>query len=414
MKTKAAIILLAALMPSVLFGVDLKTLLEAGERSDMAKSYDYEAESAQSALSAVKRAYLPKVTASYSQQTVDETSAFQAETTTVGNLTASLVLFDGFKRENMLDEKEAAYEAAKLSSEHFKNSQALDIAKLYYSCRNLQEDMKSKEQKGLQLEAEVKRLERFLEAGSVSEDRLERMKASKAMNDYELHMLKLSYDRSVSNLETIAGMTIDTLEPSRFAEPAPADFVERKDLKAMEQNILSMDYKARQSHGDYLPKLFVEDSYSTYDYQNLDTMGFPVEMMDAQNKITVGLSMTLFDFFAKSKEKEAVMLQKKKLESQYTYQKTKAARDLLLAGESLKTAKSSIQAAKARKTAADRTFAFIQKKYQANVVDNVTYLDALSDKYEAQAMYDQSLNNYEYEKAAYYYYAAKEIKEFVQ
>lgn len=413
MKQAARIFLLAALVQSALYAVDLKTLLEAGERSDIARSYDYEAQSAQSALSSVKRAYLPKITGSYTRQSVDKQGTIEAKTTTVGSLKASLVIFDGFKRENMMDEKEAAYEAARLSSEHFKNAQALDIAKLYYSCLNIREDMKAKEQKGLQLKAEVERLQRFLEAGSISEDRLERMKASQAMNDYELHMLKLSYDRTLANLETIAGMTVESLEPATFAEPAMSAFEERNDLKAMEQNIRSLDYKARQSHGDYLPTLFVEDSYSTYDYDGLDA-GFPIEMVEEQNKITVGLSMTLFDFFAKSKEKEAVMLQKKKLESQYTYQKTKAARDLLLAGESLKTAKSSIEAAKARKVAADRTFAFIRKKYQANVVDNVTFLDALSDKYEAQAMYNQSLNNYEYEKASYYYYAAKELKEFVQ
>ena len=64
--------------------------------------------------------------------------------------------------------------------------------------------------------------------------------------------------------------------------------------------------------------------------------------------------------------------------------------------------------------AADKTYEYVNKKFQANVVDNVTYLDALTEKYEAQAMYTRALNNYEYEKAAYYFYASKDIKEFVR
>ena len=160
-----------------------------------------------------------------------------------------------------------------------------------------------------------------------------------------------------------------------------------------------------------MPTIFVEDSYSTYEYDGLNPA---FDMVDEQNKVTVGVSLTLFDFFAKSKEKEALMLQKMKLQSQYAYQKDKAKRELALAFQSLSTAKSSIDAAPERMVAADKTYEYVNKKFQANVVDNVTYLDALSEKYEAMAMYNRSLNQYEYEKAAYYFYASKDIKEFVR
>lgn len=400
-------------MPVMLFGVDLKVLIDHAENSELAKSYEYEAKSARSAESAVTRGYLPKVTASYTQQSVDEKGSFEPGKTTVGNLTATLVLFDGFRRENMMDEKEAATLSAEYSSQHFKQSQTLDVINLYYSCLSLEEELKAKEQKGKQLAAEVSRLKKFYRAGSVSLDAVERMKASKAMNDYELHTYRLNLDRTRAALETLTGVGIETLERSTVLDPAVYEYNDRHDIKALEMSVKSLDYKARQSHADYLPTLFVEDSYSTFEYDDFDP-AFPVDMVEKQNKITVGVSLTLFDFFAKSKEKEAVTMQKMKLQSRYAYQKDKAKRDLALAYQSLQTAKSSIEAAHARKLAADKTYEYVNKKFQANVVDNVTYLDALSEKYEAQAMYSRALNNYEYEKAAYYFYASKDIKEFVR
>ncbi len=401
------------LMPVMLFGVDLKVLIDHAENSDLAKSYGYEAESARSAESAVTRAYLPKITAAYTQQSVDEKGSFESGKTTVGNLTATVVLFDGFRRENMMDEKEAATLSAEYSEKHFKQNQTLNVINLYYTCLSLEEELKAKEQKGKQLEAEVSRLEKFYRAGSVSLDVVERMKASKAMNDYELHTYRLNLDKARAALETLTGVGIDTLERSTVVDPGVYEYRDRNDIKAMEMSVKSLDYKARQSHADYLPTLFIEDSYSTFEYDDFNP-AFPVDMVEKQNKITMGVSLTLFDFFAKSKEKEAVMMQKMKLQSQYAYQKDKAKRDLALAYQSLQTAKSSIEAAHARMSAADKTYEYVNKKFRANVVDNVTYLDALSEKYEAQAMYNRALNNYEYEKAAYYFYASKDIKEFVR
>ena len=84
--------LLFLMVPVFAFAVDLRTLIEHAEKSDLAQSYEYEAQSARSAESAVTRAYLPKITAGYTQQTVDKQGTIDAKTTTVGNLKAKLVL----------------------------------------------------------------------------------------------------------------------------------------------------------------------------------------------------------------------------------------------------------------------------------------------------------------------------------
>jgi outer membrane protein TolC len=57
----------------------------------------------------------------------------------------------------------------------------------------------------------------------------------------------------------------------------------------------------------------------------------------------------------------------------------------------------------------------ITQKYNAGIVDNVAYLDALSSKTQVQAMYKKALNDLEIAYAIYYYYYNnKNIEEFLQ
>ncbi|WP_321778704.1 hypothetical protein [Sulfurimonas sp.] len=59
-------------------------------------------------------------------------------------------------------------------------------------------------------------------------------------------------------------------------------------------------------------------------------------------------------------------------------------------------------------------FLTISKKYDAGIVDNVVYLDALSSQTTAKALYETSLNDLEVAFATYYYYAGKNIEEFIR
>ena len=73
----------------------------------------------------------------------------------------------------------------------------------------------------------------------------------------------------------------------------------------------------------------------------------------------------------------------------------------------IKSSQSSLKAAKsALKT--------ITEKYNAGIVDNVVYLDALSSKTQAQAMYEKSLNDLEIAYGIYYYYNNKDLGEYIK
>jgi outer membrane protein TolC len=87
---------------------------------------------------------------------------------------------------------------------------------------------------------------------------------------------------------------------------------------------------------------------------------------------------------------------------------------LELSLDRIHTANLNIKSSKSALKAAKSALKTITQKYNAGVVDNVVYLDALSAKTQAQATYEKALNDLEIAYAIYYYYNNKNIEEFLQ
>ncbi len=85
-----------------------------------------------------------------------------------------------------------------------------------------------------------------------------------------------------------------------------------------------------------------------------------------------------------------------------------------LALSAIDTSNIKIKSAKSALIAATSAFKTISKKYDAGIVDNVVYLDALTSQTEAKAIYETSINDLQIAYAVYYYYAGKNIEEFLQ
>ena len=64
--------------------------------------------------------------------------------------------------------------------------------------------------------------------------------------------------------------------------------------------------------------------------------------------------------------------------------------------------------------ASNRTFEIIDKKYKARIVDYVKYLDALTQKTEAQAQFNRAMGALKISYARYYYFAGHDVKEYIK
>jgi outer membrane protein TolC len=128
----------------------------------------------------------------------------------------------------------------------------------------------------------------------------------------------------------------------------------------------------------------------------------------------LNFKMNIIDFSAASEQKQVVMAEHKALKSQLTYKRKQINADLKLAERAIARSKKLVKASELYQKASNRTFEIIDKKYKARVVDYVKYLDALTQKTEAQAQYNRAIGALEISYARYYYYAGFDVKEYVK
>ena len=111
---------------------------------------------------------------------------------------------------------------------------------------------------------------------------------------------------------------------------------------------------------------------------------------------------------------EATYLKYLSKNSELSYEKSKAKASLKSAQNSYKTSLAKIDAAKAKLQASEMTYELIKKKFQQGIVNNVSYLDALTDKSNSYSQLQTALNEVEYQKAVLLYQMGENIKGAIQ
>jgi outer membrane protein TolC len=109
-----------------------------------------------------------------------------------------------------------------------------------------------------------------------------------------------------------------------------------------------------------------------------------------------------------------MIISAKALNSQVLYKTKEQKMHHEVALARLDTSKIKIQSAKSALIASESAFEKIEKKYNAGIVDYVIYLDALTSKTRADALYETSLNELEIAYAMYYYYSGKNLAEYIK
>ncbi|MCK9490971.1 MAG: TolC family protein, partial [Sulfurimonas sp.] len=138
------------------------------------------------------------------------------------------------------------------------------------------------------------------------------------------------------------------------------------------------------------------------------------EGLENQNKLMLTLNMRLFDMGVITKQKEALLLEEKALQSEVEYAINEQDVNVELAMLKIGTTKAQIKSAKSSLESAESAYNTISEKYEVGSVDNVTYLDALSVRTNAKSQYERALNNLQISYASYYYHTNKNIKEYVK
>jgi len=399
---------------TALFGFDLPTLINKAQQNEQVLAYAKRAEASERELGAVKASYLPRVDLGGSASYIDERGSFDVPETYKAYAEANFVILDGFKRENLIDEKNMLTEAGRFDLKGFKKAVSLQVIELYLELQNVASDIDALQKNREQLVEQLERFKLFKSAGIATDEDVERLNAAVADAEYKITARAFESDKLSSQLELLSGAPLEgALTPREVAMPEAPEAKRLDSLEAMDYRVKALGYAAEQADSAYYPTIVLNDTYTWYKYENFHS-DFPIEFADKQNRLTVLLSMNLIDFGAAREQKQAIELQQQAQALELRYAEKSAAADRALALKAIERAKSLLAAAAKSQTASDRTFAVVKKKYEARVVDYIRYLDALSKATEARAQHNRALSGLNTAYATYIYNLGEDPKEYVK
>ena len=399
------------LFPLFSFAGNLDQLLNFAEQNKKVEASRYTLEATKEKEYATKSGYMPNLSLGANQTFNQEKNMSTPEKSTTGLATLAFTVYDGGKREASFEQQEALVKSATFSLASIQNNISLDVIYYYYNYLSTLSSKESTTQKMQQLEAERYRLEKFLSVGSITADELQKIVSSIEQTKVDLLTLDNTLNNISNTLEYLTGQEIIVEKGSTLVfKDAKKEEPKRFDILALEQSIQSTKAEAKIAKAPNKPTIIIQDTYSQYDFD------YPVATnnLDHQNSIQLLLEWKIFDFGSTSANAQAAYLNYLSKNSELEYEKYKAKASFKNAQNSYKTSLAKIEAAKAKLQASEMTYELIKKKFQQGIVNNVSYLDALSDKFNSNSQLQTALNEVEYQKAVLLYEMGENIKGAIQ
>lgn len=411
----------------------LFTLIELLEGAK--KNYNLEAkELAILQAQAVNRAaygeFLPTLDGAYQYQDTDNPSMrLKAHTSSAK---ANWEIFSGFKTYNKVREKGSLYRASIEDKEHTKDQLFLNIIEQYYGYFTNRAQLLSLEQKRTQLESNIKRVERLYNAGLTTIDDVESLRAEVLATEHEIANIKMEIEKNKFMLSLLSNTEVEALERKTIKTPLFKLDENRHDLNMLNFQAQSAKYQARQIN--YLPIISVSDTYvinSDITKGGLRFKGNPGDFFPGatswdsmypmmqrqfplnQNQIMISATIHL-DALTIYRQNEAARLGYMKSLKELAYKKEEQKKDERMYRKSLEIAVAKIKASEAALRSANIAFDNVAKKYDAQILNFTDYLQSLTKKVEAEATYNQALNNYEMQKAYYIYYSGQDLAQHIE
>ena len=404
--------LFLSLFPLFAFSGNLNELLNLAEQNKQVEASRYSLEASKEKEYATKSAYLPNLTLGATQTFNQESNMFAAEKDITGTATLAFTIYDGGKREASFEQQQALVKSATFSLASVQNNISLDVIYYYYNYLSTLANKESTLKKMEQLEAERNRLEKFLSVGAITADELQKIVSSIEQTKVDLLTLDNTLNNISNTLEYLTGEQVSVEKGSTiiYKENTNNEENKRLDILALEESVQSNKSEIKMAKSPNLPTIALQNTYSKHDFD------YPVatENLKEQNSVQLSMQWKIFDFASTSSNAQAAYLNYLSKNSELSYAKYKAKASFKNAQNSYKTSLAKIEAAKAKLQASEMTYELVKKKFQQGIVNNVSYLDALSDKFNSNSQLQTALNEVEYQKAVLLYEMGENIKGAIQ
>lgn len=412
MKTKNKLIFLA--FPALLYGESLKEIVDiALLNNNIVNAKVYTQEAQKYTLKASRGNYLPTLSIGGNFQSLNERTPNVAGDIYSGYAKVAWNIYDAGKTYNNVKQNEALLNSKNLDLSAYQKELQKTIVEDFFSIKNAEASLEALNEKQKLLDAELQRVKMFFEVGSTTKDDVEKLQAELSNNLYQIETLKYQILSMQKLLSIKVGKEINTLKESILETPIQLETVQENDtITSLKQQKEALSYSAKGVDDTFEPYITVENTYNSYDYDR-DDLNHPAGL-DDQNKLMVSLNIKLFDGQVTNNQKKALLMQQKSLNEEIKQLEQIQETNAQLSLAQIETTKAQIQSAKSSLESAQSAYETVLEKYRVGASDNVAYLDALSVKTQAQALYSQAINNLQVAYAYYYYYTNQEIKEYIK
>ena len=405
--------LIFLVLPFLLNAESLKSLLDYAQNSNeliISKSITKDAK--KSELESSESNNYPTIDIGGFYQRYDEVAPISPGTVYSGFAKVGFDVYSGGKKSYTVKQKSDEHKASQFDFEATKKSTSLAIVQDFYNLKNLEASLSALKESLNAVKAQLERMQQFYDAQLATSDDVDRLQSAYDKNVYMIDSTSFEIYSLQKKLELRVGKTIERFDNSKFKKIGDSSSDELDIIKSLRATKSSVLNASETIDSYYYPQVRIEDTYSIYGYQDEPTL-LPIEQLDNQNKIMATINMRLVDFGAIGEAKEAVRLQADALGQQIIYQTKEQKMNQELSLKRIETAKLNIKSSRSALKASKSALKTITKKFNAGIVDNVVYLDALSSNTEAKSAYESSLNNLEISYALYYFYRGKNIEEFL-
>ncbi|WP_198305255.1 TolC family protein [Arcobacter vandammei] len=400
-------------VPLFLYSQNLDELVNLSIENKLVNASVQNMEAVKEDYKSVQSGYLPKldVGAGYFYTEKETASAAQQRVNAYGSL--NYLLYDGGKKSDIYNTYENSIKSSEKSIEALKNDISLNVINYYFNYLSLLSKKETKIQEITELNAQKDRISRFFDAGTTTEDELQKIISNLENANVTLQETELEIITILHNLEYITGSRVSITEGSVIElSNSNKDKNLRFDIQALEYDIKTKQSNANAEKSGYLPTVTLDNTFTYYDneYKNKSFQN----SVDHQNVASANMKWNLFSFGETKHKVESKQKEYLASKSKYEYEKNRADVDLQLAIKSYEIAKAKIKSTQANINAAQSAYDIIKSKFENGLIDNVAFLQSLTEKYDAISKHKTALNDLEIKKANIIYHSGEKLQEYIK
>ncbi|WP_141046911.1 TolC family protein [Aliarcobacter cryaerophilus] len=402
------------LVPIFLYSQNLEELVNLTIENRLVESSKQNLDALKDEYKSVQRGYLPKLDAgaSYSINEHEYPNNPKKRANAYGSL--NYLLYDGGKKYDIYDGYETNIKSGEKSLDALKNNLSLTVIQYYFDYLSLEAKKDAKQKEIEQLTAQEDRIGRFYKAGTTTEDEFQKIVSRLQNAIVELQEIELNIITITHNLEYITGTQVSITDGSKLEDinnliqKSP-----RFDIQALDLSTQSKQSVAQAQKSGYYPTITLDNTFNYYD-NNYDRKINDTDINNHQNVASANMKWNLFSFGQTKYQYESKQKEYLASRSNFEYEKNKADVDLQLALKSYNIAKAKIKSTEATLKAAQSAYEIIKSKFENGLIDNVAFLQSLTEKYDAISQHKKAINDLEVKKATIIYHSGEKLQEYIR